>query len=96
MLTKNQIDIIIDVLKPYKPKRIALFGSVARNEETSESDIDILYSFNSPVTLFNLVEIKNKLTKRLKKKIDLVSEKAVHPKLQKYIQTDLKVIYEGE
>lgn len=96
MLTKNQIDIIIDVLKPYKPKRIGLFGSVARNEETSESDIDILYSFNSPVTLFNLVEIKNKLTERLKKRIDLVSEKAIHPKLQNYIQSDLKVIYEGE
>jgi len=95
MLSKNQIKIIIDVLKPYNPKRIGLFGSVARNEETPDSDIDILYDFNTPITLFNLVDIKNKLTERLKKNIDLVSEKAVHPKLKEYIQSDLKVIYEG-
>ena len=42
MLTQKEIDIIIKTLKPYNPKRIGLFGSVARNEETSTSDIDIL------------------------------------------------------
>ncbi len=41
------------------------------------------------------MDIKNKLTEKLKKKIDLVSENAVHPKLKEYIQSDLKVIYEG-
>ena len=95
MLSKNQIKVIIDVLKPYNPKRIGLFGSVARNEETPDSDIDILYDFNTPITLFNLVDIKNKLTEKLKKNIDLVSERAVHPKLKGYIQSDLKIIYEG-
>jgi len=95
MLSKRQINIIIEVLKPYNPKRIGLFGSVARNEETVTSDIDILYNFNSPVTLFNLVEMQDKLQTMLKKNIDLVSENAVHPKLKDYIFNDLKVIYEN-
>jgi len=59
MLTQKEIDIIIQTLKPYNPKRIGLFGSVARNEETPTSDIDILYRFNSPISLFakfNIVE----------------------------------------
>lgn len=95
MLSKRQINAIIKVLKPYNPKRIGLFGSVARNEETETSDIDILYNFNSPVTLFNLAEMQTKLQQILKKEIDLVSENAIHPKLKDYIFNDLKVIYEN-
>jgi len=94
MLTKKEIDIIIKTLKPYNPKRIGLFGSVARNEETATSDIDILYSFNSPISLFGLVDIQDALQTKLQKKIDLVSENAVHPLLKENIFNDLKIIYE--
>lgn len=93
MLTQKEIDIIIKTLKPYNPKRIGLFGSVARNEETSTSDIDILYSFNSPISFFGLVDIQNALQKKLHKKIDLVSQNAVHPLLKESIFNDLKIIY---
>lgn len=95
MLTKKEIDIIINTLKPYNPKRIGLFGSVARNEETSTSDIDILYSFNSPISLFSKYNIVEELQLKLHKEVDLVSENAVHPKLKQYIYNDLKMIYES-
>ncbi len=93
MLSQKEIQIIIEILKPYNPKRIGLFGSVARNEETPTSDIDILYSFNTPISLFGLVDIQNALQKKLSKKIDLVSENAVHPLLKESIFNDLKIIY---
>ena len=93
MLSQKEIQIIIEILKPYNPKRIGLFGSVSRNEETETSDIDILYSFNTPISLFGLVDIQDALQKKLHKKIDLVSEKAVHPLLKDKIFNDLKIIY---
>jgi uncharacterized protein len=95
MLSQKEINIIIETLMPYDPKRIGLFGSVARNEETETSDIDILYTFNTPISLFMKVNIVDKLNLKLKKKIDLVSENAVHPKLKEYIFNDLKLIYES-
>ena len=95
MLSQKEIDIIIKILKPYNPKRIGLFGSVARNEETSSSDIDILYSFNTPISLFTKYNIVEELQSKLNKEIDLVSENAVHPKLKQYIYNDLKMIYES-
>jgi uncharacterized protein len=94
MLTDKEITIIIETLKPYNPKRIGLFGSVARNEETETSDIDILYSFNSPISLFGLVAIQNNLQQYLHRHVDLVSENAIHPYLKKGIFNDLKIIYE--
>jgi predicted nucleotidyltransferase len=93
MLSNKEIEIIINILKPFNPKRIGLFGSVARNEETPSSDIDILYTFQSPITLFTLVDLQNKLQKELKKGVDLVSEKAIHPGIKEYILNDLKIIY---
>lgn len=95
MLSQKEIQIIIEILKPYNPKRIGLFGSVSRNEETETSDIDILYSFNTPISLFTKYDIVEELKLKLHKKIDLVSENSVHPKLKQYIYNDLKMIYES-
>jgi predicted nucleotidyltransferase len=93
MITEKQKNIIIDTIKPFNPVKIGIFGSVARGENTENSDIDILYQLEDPVGLFNLVRIKNSLEKKLNKKVDLVSERYVHPKLKPSIMNDLKIIY---
>lgn len=95
MLSSAQINIIIDVLKPYNPKKIGLFGSVARNEDNPESDVDILYSFTKPITLFKSARIKNLLEEKLNRKVDFISENAVHPLLKDSVYSDLKIIYGG-
>lgn len=94
MPTETQKNIIIETLKPYNPTRIGIFGSVARGEATDESDIDILYRFDNKVGLFTLMDIIEKLETKLKKKVDLVSEKYVNPLLKAEIQKDLTLIYE--
>ena len=94
MLTETQRNIIIETLKPYNPTRIGIFGSVARGKATDESDIDILYQFDNKVGLFTLMDIIEKLESKLKKKVDLVSEKYVNPLLKPEILKDLTVIYE--
>lgn len=95
MLQQKEIDIIIETLKPYNPKRIGLFGSVARNEENASSDIDILYSFEKPISLFIKFRLLEELKAKLFKEIDLVSEKAIHEEIRRYVYNDLKLIYES-
>ena len=80
-------------MKPLNPTKIGIFGSVAHGENTSESDIDILYDFQDTIGLFKLVRLQNELEKKLNKKVDLVSEKYTHPKLKPQILNDLKIIY---
>jgi predicted nucleotidyltransferase len=96
MLSQSQIDIIIRSMMPYHPVRIGIFGSVARNENSPESDIDILYRLKKPVGLFNLVRMKEDMEKQLNVRIDLVSEQFVHPQLKPQIMSDLKIIYSDE
>ncbi len=63
--------------KKYHVKSIGLFGSVVRGEETSESDVDILVEFESPVGFFEFIRLENYLSEMLGKKVDLISKKAV-------------------
>jgi predicted nucleotidyltransferase len=66
---------------------LALFGSVARNEATATSDIDILVDFNRTGGLFEFVRLKNFLEEILGHPVDLVTRDALKPQLrQKIIQ----------
>ena len=93
MVTEAQKNIIIDTIMPFHPLKIGIFGSVARGDSTENSDIDILYQFKDAVGLFNLIRIKDNLEEKLNKKVDLVSEKYINPKLKQHIMSDLKIIY---
>ncbi len=93
MLTEQQKNIIIETMSPFNPTKIGIFGSVARNENKSESDIDILYQFKDTIGLFKLIRLQQELQQKLDRKVDLVSEKYIHPKLKYHILNDLKIIY---
>ncbi len=94
MITDQQYKKIVDVLTPFNPERIGIFGSYARGEETRDSDLDILVSFSKPINLLQFVRLEIELSEKLGVKVDLVTERAVHPRLRKYIDQDLKMILE--
>lgn len=85
---------ILDILKPFQPIRIGVFGSYSRGEMKEGSDIDILYSFQKKISLFDLVGLKLELEDALNRKVDLVSEKGVNKYIKPYILKDLKIIYQ--
>jgi uncharacterized protein len=65
-------------------RRAAVFGSFARDEETPDSDIDILIEIDG-VTLFDFINMEFELEAMAHRKIDLVDYRAVKPLLKKYI-----------
>lgn len=91
-------DTILPLLEPYGVKRVALFGSVARGEETPESDIDILVDFEEPrrkpLGLFKWVELEKELSERLGRKTDLVSNKGLNRHVRPYVEAEMIILYE--
>lgn len=79
-----------------KVKRAWLFGSYAREEQESGSDIDILVHVpdKKSFTLFDLAEIKHQLEKRIHLKVDVVMDGALNPEILKRITPELILIYE--
>jgi uncharacterized protein len=48
-------------LAKYSVSSISLFGSIARDEATDESDIDLLVEFSQPIGIFEFVGLKRAL-----------------------------------
>ena len=90
---KKKIDRIIMMLRENKPileekykvKTLGVFGSYVRGEQKEDSDLDILVEFQEPVGLFKFMELEEFLGKNTGVKVDLVSKKALKPRIGKYI-----------
>jgi predicted nucleotidyltransferase len=63
-------------------KSLAVFGSVARGEATSSSDIDVLVEFNRPVGLFEFIRLKYYLEDLTGRGVDLVTADAIWPNMR--------------
>jgi predicted nucleotidyltransferase len=69
-------------------RRLALFGSWARNEHAETSDVDILVEVDPSIGL-RVVTLAERLQSLLERHVDLVSSRAVKPSLLRQIQTEL-------
>ena len=65
------------IQEKYYADRFLLFGSYAKNLQTSESDIDLLVSFNRPVDMFEFIDLQDYLSNLFGKKIDLGTLKSL-------------------
>lgn len=74
---------------------VALFGSFARGEEKTESDVDILVNFKKPISLFDHAGIEIDLENKTGKKVDLVTEKSLSKYMRPFIMNELVTLYEG-
>ena len=75
----------------YGLSNLAIFGSYARNQQTEESDLDILVEFNRPIGL-EFIDLADELEQILKLKVDLVSKKGLKDRHLKSIEKELEYV----
>jgi predicted nucleotidyltransferase len=69
-------------------RSLSLFGSVARDEATDTSDIDLLVDFRGPTTFLGFMGLKLFLEDTLGVRVDLVTRKALKPLLKSRIEAE--------
>lgn len=84
---------IVPILTRHRIKRAGIFGSVAKGNATSQSDIDILVELGSEISLLDFVGIKYELEDHLGRKVDLVEYQAIKPRLKNRIMSEEIRIY---
>lgn len=88
---KAHIDIpkerIAEFCKKWKIREFALFGSVLRDDFRSDSDIDVLATFEEDAghSLFDMVHMEEELEAIFKRGVDLVSRRGLESS-QNYIR----------
>ena len=81
------------VLKRNGVVRAGLFGSVARGEASRSSDVDFVVAFEGRKSLLDLVRLKLDLEDCLKRNVDVLTYRSIHPLLRKQImQEHVKVL----
>lgn len=93
MLTLGLIKQKLAELKPklqekYPVGKIAIFGSYARNEATEESDVDVMVEITGTIGI-GFISMANEIEDYLGIKTDVVSTRAIKPRIMEYIKKDL-------
>lgn len=95
---KSYIPIIIDFLKGQPVIKAWLFGSCSRGEESIDSDIDLLltYDYDAGASLMTVSGIRIGLKRLLNREIDIVENGCLLPFAAASAQHDKILIYERE
>ena len=78
-----------ELTKQFGVKSLQLFGSVARNEATSSSDVDLLVEFDRPVGYFGLFALQDYLESLLGCSVDLGTVNSLKPRLRERVMGEL-------
>ena len=96
MLSKKQVKQITRIFdENNKIGKAWLFGSFARNEETDDSDIDILFSFKKEQSFgfIEMTRVIDNLERALNRKVDLIKEDTLLPFALDSVNNDKILIY---
>ena len=65
--------------RDFRVASLALFGSLARNEATDQSDVDLLVTFNRPAGYFALIGLQQYLESVFGRNVDIVTPGGLKP-----------------
>ena len=78
-----------DILVKFGVKKLGIFGSAARDDMRSGSDVDILVEFQGAATFDKYMDLKAYLEALLGTSVDLVTEEALKPRMRPFVEKDL-------
>ena len=69
----------------YQVESLGIFGSYVREDQRTESDLDLLVSFRKPPSLLQFIELENYLSDLLGIRVDLVMKDTLKRRIGKRI-----------
>ncbi len=96
-LINRNIEVINDLCKRYKVRKLFAFGSVLTKKFKKTSDVDLVVDFQE-VDLYdyadNYFDFKDSLERLFKREVDLLEDKAIkNPYLRQSIDSSKQLIY---
>lgn len=77
-----------ELVRQFGVRRLALFGSVARGENSPASDVDVLVEFDGAATSGRYFGLQFYIEDLLGRPVDLVTTKALRTELRRAIEAD--------
>ncbi len=86
---------LADFCRRHHVRRLALFGSVLRQDFRPDSDVDVLVAFEpeAQVGFMALGRMKSKLSALLQRPVDLVPQEGLKPVIREAVLTNAEELY---
>jgi predicted nucleotidyltransferase len=81
-----------NLMKRYKAKKIELFGSIVRGEQSEASDIDLLVEFEEGADLLDLTGMAIFLEEELGRRVDVVPKRALREELRQSVHREALLV----
>lgn len=87
-MLQEQRDAVLEIARRHGVTSVRVFGSVARGDESAESDIDLLVTTGPEVSPWFPAGLVLDLEELLGRHIDVVTEKGLNPLLRDQVLTE--------
>ena len=79
----------VDLAQNFGVRKMALFGSYARNEQNEGSDIDVVVEFETPISGLRFVSLAEAIEAAIGLPADVVPADGIKPRYFEFIGKDL-------
>ncbi|HUS74240.1 MAG TPA: nucleotidyltransferase family protein [Sedimentisphaerales bacterium] len=78
-----------EMQRRFSVRALSIFGSVARDEATGNSDVDVLVAFDKKANFDVFMDLRFYLEELLGTGVDLVTDKALRPEIRQTIEQEI-------
>ena len=93
-LSQINTQLLQNLAKKHDMSLMAIFGSYMRNEQKSESDLDLLVEFHHPPSLVRFIIIEEEISDAINVKIDLVTLNSLNKNIKTQILAEMQVVWD--
>lgn len=83
---------ILSIAREKGIRNVRVFGSMARNDANEKSDLDLLVELEEGQSGFALGGFLDAVSKLVQRKVDVVTEKSLHPSIHDKIMREVRVL----
>ena|SRR5258708_16291213 len=80
---------ILRLAREYRASNIRVFGSVARGEATSKSDLDLLVTFQTNYTFWDQIGLQQDIETLIGRKVEVIHDKFLREEFVPYVMPDI-------
>ena len=91
-LVKELQSLLPELRQRYQVQSLEVFGSYVRGEARTDSDLDLLVTFNETPSLFKFVSLENYLEDQMGIQVDLVMKDSLKPAIGQRILAEAQPI----
>ena len=92
-MVKLDEKVLAALCRTHGVESLRVFGSAARDEERSDSDIDLLVRFSETKSLLELVRIEREFSEHFGRPVDLVTEEELSPHIRDEVLLIAATVY---